>query len=288
MYLVWAIAPTDGDASRNYAKHTAVGAGRVSTSSNNLFWQPTRWSFFAGGNSTAPPPSITPPSGGDDPKGPTYNSPNGDFRLTWQIIDDIIVFKMEGLQSWLALMLNLVIRCLGKTNGWISIGVSNQPKMSEAGLVRSFSQHLLRFLFCRYVHWLGGWFKQRHSVRHLFSQFRNASNWYCKRWPQWQHLVLCRPEWRYRDIHPAQSSLNKCQGWTSITFARKLDTGDSSNDFAIKDEDQYLLWAYAPSDGNGDFYAKHTAWGAEKVNFFQGTVEANVIRSWNQWNHLIN
>eukprot|EP01105_Mastigella_eilhardi_P018833 TRINITY_DN4392_c0_g1_i2.p1 TRINITY_DN4392_c0_g1~~TRINITY_DN4392_c0_g1_i2.p1 ORF type:complete len:1205 (-),score=276.71 TRINITY_DN4392_c0_g1_i2:2925-6539(-) len=66
-------------------------------------------------------------------------------------------------------------------------------------------------------------------------------------------------------------------GWenathTQITFCRKLDTGDS-HDWQIKNEQIYLIWAWASADGTSpDDYPEHggtsnLAYGGVKVNF---------------------
>ena len=60
-----------------------------------------------------------------------------------------------------------------------------------------------------------------------------------------------------------------------ISFSRNLTTGDS-HDIAINDSTIYLLYAYAPTDGDvNNNYAQHSVRGVGTVNFMSGNVTAS-------------
>ncbi len=66
----------------------------------------------------------------------------------------------------------------------------------------------------------------------------------------------------------------KVNGTTVLTFSRYLSTGDSQ-DLSINDSTIYLLYAYAPTDGDANNnYAQHSVRGVGTVNFMSGNVTA--------------
>eukprot|EP01114_Cavostelium_apophysatum_P023357 TRINITY_DN876_c0_g1_i1.p1 TRINITY_DN876_c0_g1~~TRINITY_DN876_c0_g1_i1.p1 ORF type:complete len:1084 (-),score=247.29 TRINITY_DN876_c0_g1_i1:17-3268(-) len=60
-------------------------------------------------------------------------------------------------------------------------------------------------------------------------------------------------------------------GITSVTFRRKLVTGDSSGDREITDGDIYLIYAFGTGDGADGIYDKHTVKGSARINLISGT-----------------
>ena len=59
-------------------------------------------------------------------------------------------------------------------------------------------------------------------------------------------------------------------GITQLIFSRKLNTGDI-HDFAINDSSVYVLYAYAPTDGDSNNnYVQHTVRGVGLLNFMSG------------------
>jgi hypothetical protein len=118
------------------------------------------------------------------------------------------------------------------TSGWLSVGFSNFPLMQGSDTVT-------------------GWVTSTGSVV-LFDE-------YCP------DNLQPRPDF---DGEGAMSvSLvagTQVGGVTTITFKRKLNTGDA-RDFAITTGSFYLLYALGTSDGFGKLYSKHTTQNSVKV-----------------------
>ncbi len=65
-------------------------------------------------------------------------------------------------------------------------------------------------------------------------------------------------------------------GVTSISFRRRLDTGDKLQDVTITDSMIYVHWAVAPMD---DLTLIHDRWGVEYVNLMTGSVMSVTVTS---------
>jgi hypothetical protein len=77
-------------------------------------------------------------------------------------------------------------------------------------------------------------------------------------------------------------SSSESGGVTTITFSRKLNTGDPY-DIVFGNSSLFLLWAYGSTDGSGTSYPKHASTGAGKVNLLltnqSSTATSNVTTS---------
>ena len=66
----------------------------------------------------------------------------------------------------------------------------------------------------------------------------------------------------------------KLNGTTKLSFSRYLDTGDS-RDVTLNDTTIYVLYAFAPTDGDSNNnYVQHTVRGVGAINFMSGNATA--------------
>ncbi len=67
---------------------------------------------------------------------------------------------------------------------------------------------------------------------------------------------------------------SQSNGVTSLTWSRKLDTGDTY-DYAFTDSLQWFAWAWCDQDGSGLTYPKHRTTGSAQINVITGEVIAH-------------
>jgi len=66
---------------------------------------------------------------------------------------------------------------------------------------------------------------------------------------------------------------NKTSTTTTISFYRKLNTGDTSGDLIVTSSNMNVLWAFGASDGTTtpDYFPQHISKGSATINFITGT-----------------